>query len=105
MCDSSLGNPWQDAYSYYEEIRVMVVSAIEQITAWLPSMLHGHDSLLQLQWMLPINCTVVAQTITDADLLGNIQRAFNNFVQSGQVWAMLIGLVIGYMIRSLTSYG
>ena len=83
----------------------MVINAVQEITACLPSMTHGHDSVLQLQSMSPINWTVVAQTITDQDLLGNIQKAFNNFIKTGQVWALLIGLFIGYMIRSLTSYG
>jgi hypothetical protein len=71
----------------------MVVNAIQQISAWLPSMLHSHN------WIL------MAQSVTDPDLLGNLQKAFNNFIQSGQAWAMLIGLIIGYMLRSLTSYG
>lgn len=48
---------------------------------------------------------VLAQQITDPNLIGQIQKAFSHFVQSGQVWAMLIGLAIGYMIRNLTSYG
>lgn len=82
----------------------MVVNAIPEITAWLPSITQVHDSVSQLQWMLPINSTVVAQTITDADFLGNVQKAFNNFIQSGQVWALLIGLIIGYVIRGLTTY-
>jgi hypothetical protein len=34
-----------------------------------------------------------------------MQSAFNHFIQTGQVWAMLIGLVIGYMIKNLTSFG
>lgn len=71
----------------------MVVNAIQHISAWLPSILHGHD------W------TVVAQSVTDTDLIGTVQKAFNHFIQSGQVWAMLIGLIIGYMFRSLTTYG
>lgn len=85
-----------------EEIRVMVVNAVQHITDWLPSMLH-HDSGAQL-WS-PINWTVVAQSVTDPNLMGRIEKAYNNFVQTGQVWALLIGVVIGYMIRSLTSYG
>ncbi len=52
-----------------------------------------------------LNYIVVAQTIKDPDLLGNMQVAFNHFVQTGQVWALLIGLVIGYMLRSMLSYG
>ncbi len=52
-----------------------------------------------------LNYIVVAQTIKDPDLLGNAQVAFNHFVQTGQGWALLIGLVLGYMLRSMTSYG
>jgi hypothetical protein len=54
---------------------------------------------------LPISWTIVAQQITDPNVLGQIQKAFSHFVQTGQVWALLIGLCIGYMIRNLTSYG
>ncbi|MEA5466077.1 hypothetical protein [Leptothoe sp. PORK10 BA2] len=27
-----------------------------------------------------------------------------NFVESGQVWALLIGIVLGYAIRGITTY-
>ncbi|MBR8837389.1 MAG: hypothetical protein DSM106950_26115 [Stigonema ocellatum SAG 48.90 = DSM 106950] len=63
------------------------------------------DSIFQLIGHLSVNWTVVAQQITDPDVLGQIQNAFNHFVKTGQVWAMLIGLVVGYMIRNLTTYG
>ncbi|WP_017316644.1 hypothetical protein [Mastigocladopsis repens] len=52
-----------------------------------------------------VNAEVVAQNISDPDILGQIQKAFTHFVQTGQAWALLIGLVLGYMIRNLTSYG
>lgn len=52
-----------------------------------------------------LNYIVVAQTVKDPDVVGNAQVAFNHFVQTGQVWALLIGLVLGYMFRSMTSYG
>lgn len=55
--------------------------------------------------VLGANATIVAQQITDPNLIGQMQKAFNHFVQTGQVWALLIGLCIGYMIRNLTSYG
>ena len=54
---------------------------------------------------IPVNWTVLAQNVTDPDLLGQVQKSFNNFVETGQVWALLIGLVVGYLIRNLTSYG
>ncbi len=59
----------------------------------------------QLVWQLPVNLTILGQTINDPDVLGQMQQAWNNFVLTGQVWALLIGLVIGYVLRSLTSYG
>lgn len=56
-------------------------------------------------WHSHIHWTVLAQNITDPDILGQMQKAFTHFVQTGQAWALLIGLAIGYMIRNLTSYG
>ncbi|TVP63542.1 MAG: hypothetical protein EA343_07455 [Nodularia sp. (in: Bacteria)] len=59
----------------------------------------------QFVWQLPVNLTMLAQNINDPDILGQMQQAWNNFVLTGQVWALLIGLVIGYILRGLTSYG
>ncbi|GAX36066.1 hypothetical protein [Nodularia sp. NIES-3585] len=59
----------------------------------------------QLVWQLPVNLTILAQNINDPDLLGQMQQVWNNFVLTGQVWALLIGLVVGYILRGLTSYG
>ncbi len=43
-------------------------------------------------------------TNSDVDIIGNFQKAFANFVKSGQVWALLGGIVVGYMFRGFTSY-
>ncbi len=40
----------------------------------------------------------------DQDFLGDMGVVLNNFVESGQLWAMLFGIVLGYMIRNLTAY-
>ncbi len=68
-------------------------------------MSHYSDLISPLFWNLPVNLTALAQTITDPDLMGQMQKSWSHFIQTGQVWALLIGLVIGYMIRNLTSYG
>ncbi|MCC5601375.1 hypothetical protein [Nostoc favosum] len=69
-------------------------------------MSHSSDFISQLYWHLPVNLTaLLAQTITDPDLMGQVEKSWRHFIQTGQVWALLIGLVIGYMIRNLTSYG
>lgn len=59
----------------------------------------------QLVWQLPVSLTMLAQNINDPDVIGQMQRAWNNFVTTGQIWALLIGIVIGYIFKNLTSYG
>jgi hypothetical protein len=46
--------------------------------------------------------TVVAQS--DPDVLADIGGAFKGFYDSGQLWALLIGIVIGYVVRGITTY-
>lgn len=72
------------------------------ISLWTTILL---SNTVNAQGRIPVNWTVLAQTISDPDLLGQLQKAWNNFVQTGQIWALLIGLVVGYLIRNLTSYG
>ncbi|ELS01054.1 hypothetical protein Xen7305DRAFT_00007550 [Xenococcus sp. PCC 7305] len=50
------------------------------------------------------NTTILAQTFEDADIIGQMTDAWYNFIDSGQVWALLIGLFIGYSFKGLTSY-
>lgn len=82
---------------------MIIVNIIQEITAY-PSIIHSYEGS-EILWNFPNNWTLLAQQVTDPDLLGNFQKAFNNFIQTGQAWALLIGLIIGYMIRGFTSYG
>lgn len=45
---------------------------------------------------------VVAQF--DQDILGDITSGFRNFYESGQIWALIVGVIIGYVIRGITTY-
>ncbi|MEL6382433.1 MAG: hypothetical protein AAFQ89_08165 [Cyanobacteria bacterium J06626_18] len=45
---------------------------------------------------------VVAQS--EGDVLSDIGGAFRGFYESGQLWALLIGLVLGYIVRGITTY-
>ena len=47
---------------------------------------------------------IFAQVIEDPDILGQIQSAWNNFVETGQIWALLIGMFFGYVFRTFTSF-
>ncbi|NJL35524.1 MAG: hypothetical protein HC899_01330 [Leptolyngbyaceae cyanobacterium SM1_4_3] len=55
-------------------------------------------------WQSPIDWSLLAQQF-ETDVFADFRSAFNNFMESGQVWALIIGLILGYLIRSLTSYG
>lgn len=46
---------------------------------------------------------VLAQQF-DQDILGDMVTVWNNFVESGQLWALLFGIVLGYFIRNLTAF-
>lgn len=83
----------------------MVTNAIEQFTNFVDSFSYACDPVSQLLLKLPVNWTIVAQTVKNTDLAGDVQRAFDHLVQTGQIWAFFTGLVIGYLFRSLTSYG
>jgi hypothetical protein len=53
----------------------------------------------------PVIATVLAQGKEfDQDVLGDMARLWNTFIETGQVWALLIGLVLGYAIRGITTY-
>ncbi len=62
------------------------------------------NDLISQAVYLPANTILLAQEIHDPDLLGQIQHTWNHFVQTGQIWALLIGVVIGYIFKNLTSY-
>ncbi len=79
--------------------------AIEKITVFfVGSFSHSYDLGYQTLLKLPINWTLVAQTVKQTDLAGDVQKAFDHFVQTGQIWALLTGLIVGYLFRSFTSY-
>jgi hypothetical protein len=71
---------------------------------WLGDVGSWHDLTQHgLIWHGAIDSSVLAQFETD--VFKPVRGFFNYFIQSGQVWALLIGTVVGYLFRSLTSYG
>jgi hypothetical protein len=57
----------------------------------LPSGLTSHEDV------------VIAQQF-EQDVLADISNAFQTFVETGQVWALLIGIVLGYLLKSITTF-
>ena len=36
------------------------------------------------------------------DVVGGISKGWDGFIKSGQIWALIIGAVVGYLFRSIT---
>ncbi len=58
----------------------------------------------QLQATAVTGTPVVAQYF-DEDLIGTTGTMLKGFYESGQLWALLIGVVLGYILKSAFSYG
>jgi hypothetical protein len=82
-----------------------MIHLLSDLPTWFTSVTHLNDVLQSAdlnssdQWM------VLAQQIKQTDLFGDTSRAWNHFVKTGQVWAMIIGMVLGYMAKTFTSFG
>ncbi len=50
-----------------------------------------------------VTAPVIAQQFED-NFASRSGEILNNFVESGQLWALLIGVVLGYAIRGITTY-
>jgi hypothetical protein len=80
----------------------MVVEGLQAVTVGLDSICHLSD-VGTLNHYLSNDWLVLAQSVQDPEVLTRIQSAWNNFISTGQVWALLIGLIIGYLFRGITS--
>ena len=57
-------------------------------------LLHGNTT----DWI------VLAQQF-DTDPFAGIREWFGNLIATGQLWALIIGFILGYLFRGFTSYG
>ena len=70
-----------------------------------------HSEMIDLQTFIHTNLhlnlhmDLLAQQTKEfnQDVMGDIGKGWNSFVKSGQIWAMLIGVVVGYLFRSITN--
>lgn len=83
----------------------MVINAIQAMTTWWIAQGDLSNHLPVLFSKLPVWFLPLAQQVRDPNLLGQIMNAWNHFVQTGQIWAMLVGIVLGYLIRGLGVFG
>ncbi len=55
------------------------------------------DNILQA----PVHQSILAQEVSDPDVMGQMGDYLKNFVETGQVWALLVGIVLGYVFRGI----
>jgi hypothetical protein len=77
---------------------LVVESTFPNISDWLQS-----SQELATVDASPVSAVVLAEQF-DQDILGDLGNAWNTFIESGQVWALLVGFVLGYLIRGITTY-
>jgi hypothetical protein len=84
------------------------------ISSQLLGMTYMHLSIQDLAtvWHVPMHWTdlhfsvstdLLAQQFTQ-DVMGDIGKGWNNFVKTGQIWALIIGVIVGYLLRSITHH-
>ncbi|NJO77196.1 MAG: hypothetical protein HC827_00870 [Cyanobacteria bacterium RM1_2_2] len=62
------------------------------------------NQLNQLHHGFDLHWAVLAQQF-DTDVFATTRRIVGDFIESGKLWTLLIGIVIGYILKSVTSYG
>ena len=77
----------------------MIVDFWVQIISW-SSTGNLADVLPILDWHYLLNWNLAAPQVS-ADLGADVQKAWNHFIECGQVWALLVGLVVGWIVKSI----
>lgn len=89
----------------------MVIHAIADVANWAIEPAYWLDSswlhtLQPAHWHLPLDLAKLGdKVIEEVDFVGGVQKTFNNFVKTGQLWAFLIGIIFGYFVKTFTSFG
>ena len=82
----------------------MVVEGMQAVPAILNHISPWNDAIGGLTHLLSIDWHGLAQLQTNTDLFGQVGKAWDHFIKTGQAWALLIGIVIGYCIKSFTTF-
>jgi hypothetical protein len=83
----------------------MMTHLLMDLPTWTSGVTHAGDMLQTLHWHMPDDWMVLAQQFKEPDFTGDVGKAWGHFVKTGQIWALLVGLVVGYLVKALTSFG
>jgi hypothetical protein len=82
-----------------ESIQLISPMAVDSLAYSLPEVIAN----LQIDLDVFSHGLVLAEQFQNVDILGNIQNGWTDFLHTGKAGAMAVGLVIGYMVRGMTS--
>jgi hypothetical protein len=77
----------------------MIVNLMPEIIAGFTNSIHWHDVVNLLVVKSHLSSTVVLGQ--SYDIFTNFQKAWNNFVSTGQIGAFFIGIFIGWFIKGI----
>ncbi|MGF1538771.1 MAG: hypothetical protein ACFB4J_20105 [Elainellaceae cyanobacterium] len=91
-----------DATSYSQLAHPLQASMLEGLTEMVSLKLTlGHGLAAEAS---PDGAVVLAQYF-ETDVFASTRTWWNDFVSSGKIWTLIFGIVLGYLLRALTSYG
>ncbi len=77
----------------------MIVSLMPEITAGLINSINWNEAAHLLVWKSHLSSTVLLGQ--SYDIFANVQKAWNNFVSTGQIGAFIIGIFVGWFIKGI----
>ena len=77
----------------------MIVNLMPEITAGLTSSINWNDAAHLLVVKSHLSSTVLLGQ--SYDIFADIQKAWNNFVSTGQIGAFIIGIFVGWFIKGI----
>lgn len=82
---------------------MLLVQYMQEMAPCLANLGAWHE-IGQGWWHSGFDWVVLAQQF-DTDVFAGARKSFADFIESGKLWTLLIGIVIGYVLKGLTSYG
>jgi hypothetical protein len=83
---------------------MLLIHLLQDMPTWLAHMATIPDLSHGLLWHTQLDWSLLSQ-VFNTDPFAGARNAFDHFITSGQVWAFIVGLIIGYLFRSFTTYG
>ena len=77
----------------------MIVNLIPEIIAGFTCSIHWHDAVNLLVVKSHVSSTVILGQ--SYEIFTNFQKAWSNFVTTGQIGAFFIGIFVGWFIKGI----